>query len=313
MTRLRRAAFLAASAALAATPRLTRAQTAPAVRIGATLADNYAEAYFANELGLFAKAGLTVDVQTLASGAAIASAVAGGAIDIGIATPVSLAGAVSRGVPFVYVCAAAITNERVPSGLVCVPRTSPLRGPKDLAGKTVGVPSLGSSGDLALRLWLFQAGVDPAKARIVETPFGTMGPGVESGRFDAAEISEPALTAALGANNLRSVGDPFLSFGPEMLVAGWFATTAFVQKNAELVRRVAAVLIEAGRWSNAHHDESAVILARLTGIDVAVIRRMARSIFVDELRVGQIQSQLDAALKFGFITRAVGAAELIAR
>jgi len=308
---VKRTAFVAALAAL---PSVARGQTsAPVVRIAATIADNYAEAYYARELGLYAKAGLNVEVLTLASGAAIAAAVAGGAVDVGIATPVSLASAATRGIPFVYIVGAAITNVRVPSGLVCVQSASPIRGPKDLEGKTIGVPSLGSSGDLALRLWLVQGGADLATVHIVETSFAAMGPAIERGRLDAAEISEPALTGALSANNVRSIGDPFLAFGPEILVAGWFATSGFVQKNPERSRKVAGVLADAGRWANAHHDESAEILARLSGIDIAVIHKIARPIFVDELRPAQIQSQLDAALKFGLLNRAVAASEIIAR
>jgi len=291
-----------------------RAQTSgPVIRIAATPFDNYAQAYYAQELGLFAKAGLNVEVQSLASGAAIASAVAGGAVDVGVATPVSLANAVSRGVPFTIIAAGALTNVRVPSGLVCVQASSSIRGPKDFEGKTIAIPALGTAGDLAIRAWLAQAGVDPAKVRIIEAPFTSMGPGVERGTYDGAEISEPVLSSALVQNNLRSVGDPFLAISREMLISGWFANSAFVQKNPDVVKKLAAALYEAGRWGNTHHDESALMLAKLTKIDVAVIRGMTRSIYVDALRASDLQGQLDVAFKFGFLNRPVAASELIGR
>jgi ABC-type nitrate/sulfonate/bicarbonate transport system substrate-binding protein len=70
------------------------------LRIGVNPVDAGGQAYYAQDLGPYAKSGLpSVDVQTMASGAAQAAAVAGGSIDISIANIVTLAQAHAKGLP----------------------------------------------------------------------------------------------------------------------------------------------------------------------------------------------------------------------
>ena len=83
-SRLPRSLFLAAlPAAYAATARPARAQGLTPLRVGATANDTYAEAYYAQDLGIFTKAGLAVEITTFTNGAAVSSAIAAGALDVG--------------------------------------------------------------------------------------------------------------------------------------------------------------------------------------------------------------------------------------
>src|SRR5512132_2254001 len=101
MHRTRRAWIGATSAALGAAafrPALAQATT---VRIATTAAESYAQPFFAQEAGLFAKAGVNVEIGLLATGAAVGTAVAGGAADVGVLSTITLGNAVVRGVPLV--------------------------------------------------------------------------------------------------------------------------------------------------------------------------------------------------------------------
>jgi NitT/TauT family transport system substrate-binding protein len=301
------------SGAAAIGPLSALAQTAPLVRIATSPAESYAQAFFAQDTGLFQKAGLNVEVQLLSTGSAVSAGVAGGAVDVGVATTVNLANAIVRGIPFVLIAPAIITTAKVPGGLLCVAKSSPIRTAKDLEGKIIAVPALKQLADLAARVWLAKGGADVSRVQIVETAFSDMGPGIERGTYAAAIISEPALTNAMSRNNLRSLADPYQAIAPEYMVAGWFTTAQFAQKNPEIVRKVAAALTEAGRWANTHHTETAAIVARITKVDLETIRNGIRPIYGEEIRPAEIQPQLDAALKFGFLSRAVNASELIGR
>jgi NitT/TauT family transport system substrate-binding protein len=172
------------------------------------------------------------------------------------------------------------------------------------------VPALRQIVDVALRVWLTKNGGDPTKVQVVESAFAEMGPGIDRGTFAGAIISEPSLTNALKHNDVRVLGDPYAAIAPEYAVAGWVTTTAFQQKNPELVRRVAAALMESARWANAHHTESALTISRVTKVDVDTIRNGMRPTFGEELRAGELQPALDAALKYGFLTRPVTANEM---
>jgi NitT/TauT family transport system substrate-binding protein len=201
----------------------------------------------------------------------------------------------------------------VPSGLVCVAKSSSIRTAKDLEGKTVAVPALKQIVDLALRAWLTQGGADPDKVQVVEASFADMGPGVVRGTYGAAVISEPSLTNAMTHDDIRSIGNPYGTLGPSYTIAGWITTTGFQQKYPDVIRKVTAALLESARWANTHHEQSAAIVARITKIDIDTIRNETRPPFAEDIRMADLQPQLDAAYKFGFLSRPVSAGELFGK
>ena len=312
---LARRSFVRATLALAgaAIPRGAFAQNAPVVRFATSPAESYAQVFYAQEIGLFAKAGLAVDIQTLANGASVSTAVAGGAVDFGVTTLVNLANAVVRGVPFVMIAPAALDTPKAQTGQLCVAKSSPLRTAKDFEGKTIAIPALKQVADVAVRAWLAKGGADLTKVQIVETSFADMAPGLERGTFAGATISEPVLSYERKHDTVRVIPGMFQTIAPLYALAGWITTAPYAQKNPETVRKVAAALLESARWANTHHDESAPIVARVTKGDIEAIRGDSRPVYGESIRTSEIQPHLDAAFKFGFLSRAVSASELIWR
>jgi NitT/TauT family transport system substrate-binding protein len=313
MKSVRRLAWFAAALAVVvgSTPRPGFAQAGPVVRIATSAAESYAQPFYAQDQGLYQKAGVNADVELLATGAAVQTAVAGGAADVGIGTTVGLANAVIRGVPFVMIAPATMTTQKNPTGLICVAKTSNYRTAKDFDGQTIAVPALKQTADLAVRAWLAKGGEDPARVHIVEAAFSEMGPMVERGTYAAATLSEPSMTKSMKAGLVRCDIDPFQAIAPSFMFAAWFTTKEFAEKNPDIVKKIAAALTEAGRWANAHHFESAAIVSKVNKVDVDTIRAEVRPIYSTEIKFGEIQPQLDAGFKFGFLTRAVQANELM--
>ncbi len=85
------ALFAAAPAALHA--RAARAQAAPIRLASVATGDSYALPFFAQEAGMFARAGLNVEVQQIPQPGSIVAAVAGGSVDVGFVDPPLLANA----------------------------------------------------------------------------------------------------------------------------------------------------------------------------------------------------------------------------
>src|SRR5664279_5374011 len=75
------------------------AQTAPVLRLACFPTDSYGEAYYAQDMGFFAKHGISVEFVVNNAGAVALSALAGNGVDIGIANPVSIAQAYAKGIP----------------------------------------------------------------------------------------------------------------------------------------------------------------------------------------------------------------------
>jgi NitT/TauT family transport system substrate-binding protein len=294
-------------------PSAGGSQTLPSLRVAATANDTFAEAYYALDMGFFKKEGLNVDLQTFANGAAVTTAVAGGAADVGISNPVGLAGAFSHGAPFVIIAGGGMYSTNAPTTVMCVAKDSPLKTAKDFEGKTIAVSGLKDLTQLGAVAWLAQHGADTTKMRFVEIPFAEMGPALQRGTIDAAVISEPSLTSAKDKGLVRVFAKVFDAIAPEFLIGAWFTTTPFQQKNPDLVKKFQAAIYDAARWANKNHDASAAVLAKYSKIDADTARTMTRSTYAESLTVRAVQPPLDLAFKNNVLDKSVAAGDLLAR
>jgi NitT/TauT family transport system substrate-binding protein len=307
-----RSSFLAmgASALAAGVPLVARSQTPVALRVASTASDAYAEALYARDLGYFEKAGLNVDLSLLGGGSQIVAAVASGALDIGITTAIPLVLAYLHGIPFAYFCSGGMYNPE--ESALCVLADGPILTAKDLEGKTVASPSLVDANTVAVRSFVDQNGGDSTKVKFVEIAFSAMLASLQRGIVAAAPIVEPALSAAKKQGGIRVLSPPYASaFGKNALLGGWFARTDWLKANTAVARRFAAVIYSAGKWANAHPNESADILASAAKLDPLVVRTMGRAPYGETLNPSMVQSMLDLSFKYKVIDRHVNAGEIV--
>ncbi len=303
---------LGAVTATAALGARAGAQEPQKIRVIGVPTDLYAQAYFAQDAGFFAKSGLNVEVTSLGSGAQTAAAVLGGSADIGITSVVGLAAAVTRGAPLTIIAGAGLYSSDLAPYALCVAKASPLRTAKDLEGRTVGVTSLNDAAAVAMFQYLTRAGADREKVHFFEMPFTEMGVAIGLGRVDAAVIPEPGLTVALN-NGARLFAKPFDAIGSPVSIGAFISTIDWVRKYPTQTRRFADAIYAAGHWANTHHDDSAVILAKYTKMELPTIRAMVRSLSAEQLTPQMLQPMLDAAFRYNLIARKVTADELIAK
>ena len=98
LTRTRSLALLAGAAAVCVPTSRAQAQTTT-LRIANVPVETAADAYYAQDMGFFAKAGFDVALEPIQNGAAIVAAVVSGAIDIGWAAVDVLAAVHGKNVP----------------------------------------------------------------------------------------------------------------------------------------------------------------------------------------------------------------------
>ncbi len=287
--------FMAGAALL---PRVASAQNAPVkVRVGSVAADTYAEAYYALDLGLFDKAGLSVEIVPFNNGAAMAAAAAGGSIDAGVGDATELANGVNRGLPFVLIAGGGMYSTNSPTTTLCVAKSSTLARASDLEGQSVAVISLVSLQSSALKSWLSQNGADISKIHFLELPFPQMAPAIARGTVAAALLSEPIMSDATNSD-ARIFAKVYDAIGKQFLISDWFSTRDWVAKNSDVAKRFVGVIYDTARWANAHHDESAAILAKYTKLDVDKVKRMNRCAYATDLRPAMVQPVLDTAFKY---------------
>jgi NitT/TauT family transport system substrate-binding protein len=304
-----RGGFVAGAAAFALAARGARAADAIPLAVAATPNDTYAEGYYAADMGFFAKNGLDVALTTFANGGAVASAVASGAIEIGITNPLTLAGAVAHGVPVKFVAAGGGYNPKATA--LCVGLDSPLRTARDFNGTTIAVSSLRGSEWLAVQAWLDQNGGDSRSIKLVELPFSEIGAALARGAIQGGTITEPSLTAARAL--VRPVAPVFDVFGPQVMIGGWFTTDKVIAAKPEAVKRFVAAIYATARWANANPQQSGPILAKYAKLDADTIRAMNRTPYPQTLTPAMIQPIYDLGLKYGLFASPIVATDLIAR
>ena len=307
----RRATFLSAAAAGAVTffpPRPARSDDA--VRIGTLTIDNTAEVFYAQELGMFAKAGVNADVQIFQSGPASAAALVGGAIDLGIADSVSMASAHARGLPLAYIAPATIFTPAFPAYVLMVPSNSPIKSAKDFNGKTLAVNAIKDILQIPTQAWIDNNGGESKSVKFVEVPFPAMGPAMINGTIDGASVSEPFITNFLDTGKLRAISVAEKNVAPEFMFSGWTTTSGWAQKHPDAVKKLVAVFAEAARWGNANHSQSAQILVKVSKMPAAVANKMTRSHYGERLDAALLQPVIDAAAKYGTIPRTFSATEV---
>jgi NitT/TauT family transport system substrate-binding protein len=303
---MKRSEYLAGAAASAAIfcPAVIRAQTKP-VRIASAYNDAYALSYFARDGGFFKSAGIDVDIQLFPNTQVALQAVATGSLDIAVADAVQIGNAVNNGVEAGFFAPSSVYTSTLPTTLICVAKDGPIKTPKDLEGRTVGVVALRSLMCVGLEEFLRQNGVDDAKVKQVELNFPVMEAAVVRGTVDAVILAEPFISAA--AADTRILGDPLGAIAKNFLLSGQIAMRKWISDNRDLASKLAKVYAQTAAWANSHHDETANFLATYSNVPAARIREIRRATFGTTLTASQLQPVLDSALKYGSLQKAVRA------
>jgi NitT/TauT family transport system substrate-binding protein len=311
---MNRAAALSLALGACLAPLPARAQsTRTTLRIGLIPTDVAAQPYYARELGLFEKAGFDLELTPLTNGASIMSAVAGGSLDIGFSNIVALSAAHERGLTLSFLCASNYYSSKdATTGIVVVDRDGPIRGPKDLEGKSLAVSGLQEIAGLSVRNWIDAGGGDSTKVKFIELPFPAMPDAVRAKRIDAASINRAfAPTAGAPGDPLRVVGQAYDSVAPRWVISAWLAANDWLTKHPDDARRFLGVMRDATKWANANKHDAAQVLAKNLKQDLAKIEALPRPDYQTALTPQLVQPGVDLAAKYGLIKAAFPAQDII--
>ena len=280
-----------------ALPGPIRGQNTPALRVAYIAVDDEAEAMYAKEAGFFAKAGLNVELLPMENAGAISTAVASNSVDVGFLPAIVLAIAHSKNIPLVAIAPGSEFTSAGPITSLFVAPASPIRKASDLNGKTIAVPGLASIAEYGARTWIEKNGGDVSTVKFLEVPFPIMPEALNSGRVDAAMITEPFLTAAKKTERILAA-TPFAAIAPDFAFGDWVANAQWAKDHADSVARFAAAMRETAQWANKNQAASGLILQKYTKIDPAVLATMSRSQYADRLTTVPLQTVIDVAAKF---------------
>jgi len=291
--------------------RTAGAQTLLPVNVGTLPTDGCSVIYYAKELGYFQKNGLDVTITAMPSGPAIAAAVAGGSLDVGVANVATIAQARLRGLPLRYIAPSSIAAPDTMTDVVMVASDSTLRTGADLNNKIVAINGLKDLQQITASAWVDKHGGDSKTLHFIEMPIPQMAAALEAHRADAALDVEPFVSGARALGQGKIIGDVLDGVGPRYMVVGWFAMDPWIQAHTDTAARFATALRQAAAWANTHHKESAAILVRNTKVPASVADTMARAQFGLTLDPALIRPIVDAAVKYGVLDKPVDVTDLI--
>jgi NitT/TauT family transport system substrate-binding protein len=300
---------------LALLPSMSAAQTQPGpatIRLGVITVEAAAEAFYAVDMGFFKKQGLDVDLQIMQNGAAIAAAVTGGSLDAGFADTVSISNAHARGLPLIYLAPAMLNSYAAPTLAILVNGAGPIRGPKDLNGKTIAVNGINNITMLPVEAWIDKNGGDSKSVKWIEIPIFQANDAVSAGKVDATVTGEPFITFGED-KGLRALFMDKNAIAPRYVLSGYFTTKEWAAKNPALAAKFIAAIKETAQWANANPAAAGVILAKYTKLPQAVVDRIKHGQFAETLLASDYQPVIDVAAKYGVLPKPFPAPEYFYR
>jgi NitT/TauT family transport system substrate-binding protein len=283
---------IAAAAAAGSAPAVV-AQALRVVRLGATISDPVIPAVYAQQAGLFRRAGLDVQLIPMANGAAATAAVLGGSLELATGNMVAIATAHEREVPLQIASPGSVYNAKAPVVLAFALSSSGIKRPRDLSGKVFASGGLTDLNMVTALTLVAKDGGDPDSIRKVELPIAAQLAALDAGRIDAGILLAPLSQEARFNPKYRVIMSPYDAVAPAFANGVYLATTPYITANAETIERFARTVREASIYANAHHAETALLLADAMKMDPEQVKRFTRESYFESLDVQKFQVCID--------------------
>jgi NitT/TauT family transport system substrate-binding protein len=283
------------------------------IRIGTASSDLGAQVFYAADLGYFRDAGVDTEISKISGGPTIMAAVASGDLDVGWGNAIDVTVAHQHGVPITILATATVEDQSDPgTGLLASAQSSNIRTAKDLNNKTVALLSLRNFTELATRNWIDKNGGDAKTVHFIELAYAAMPDALIAGRVDAAVLDNTAdPTLGKPGDALRLLSAVFFTVAPRLEGAVWYSSTNWIASHPVEARRFVSVMKQTAIWANAHHRESADILAAHIARTADQINGGKRVLYGTSISPALIQPELDLAFKYGFLSKPVNARDVI--
>lgn len=275
----------------------------PDITVAALPAADLAGLYIAQEEGLFAKLGLHVTLEKIASNQAAIAAQIKGQVDISAQSYVSYIADQAAGARFRILAEASTLKPG--TRVLLTTAASRITSITGLAGKTIGVNGTNSIGTLLTSALLAEYGISPKKADFITDPKGYihMPAQLQVGTWGAALLAEPYATIAEQDYGDQELADTDQGTTENFPMDGYVATLAWAQKYPKTV----ADFVYAIKEGQAIADTSPLAvqgaIAKYDDLPIKVTAVMAIPGFpTGSVEPQNIQRVADVMLEFGALS-----------
>jgi NitT/TauT family transport system substrate-binding protein len=272
------------------------------LKVGVIPIADVAPLYLGMQKGFFRQQSLTIKPQLAQGGAAIVPAVVSGGDQIGFSNTTSLIVASSKKLPL-QIISQGVLGGRTPRDAwdaVLVKGNSRIRTAKDLEGKTVAVNTLQNVGPLTINTALRNRHVDFKKVKYTEVEFPDMPAALDAGRVDAAWMVEPFVSQSK-ATGARAILTPYEETAPNLTVATYFASKAYIKSNGDVVNRFVTAMNRSLTYAQSHPAEVRRVVLTYTKIPPKAASAMKLPQWRADLNRPTIQRTAQLAKDYGFV------------
>lgn len=228
-----------AALAMSASPSMS----ATKISVGYTAVPAFLGAFVAKEQGFFANRGLDVDLVLVSTGSLVPAALASGSFQFGAPSATVLLQANEGGLDLVITAGMDQYPSTTRTGLLARP-DSGIAQAKDLVGRKVAVPGIGTIVDVLMKKWVQDGGVDYRKVVYVEVSYTAMAEALKSGQVDAVASVDPFLSRIVDGK-IGVFVDNYAKVVPDGTVPGFLASTReFATKNPAVLKAFREALDE---------------------------------------------------------------------
>ena len=278
---LTRRALLGTGAALLCAPAVRAAELTP-VNFASVNALSDAGVFLADDLGYFAKQGISCQYNTIGNAPTLITGVITGQVDVaGVAITPGLFAATQRGIGLKIVgdkqsIRPGYSNTRMVVGakFFTGDKAASIAG---MRGKTLGVSAMGSTAYYLLAKTLAKHGVGLSDVRIVEMEYANIAAALTNGAIEGGMLLDPFLTKSIQAGTAVEVSDcaDAIPGGQGSIVAIVYSEQ-FIAKKDLAQRWMLAYLRGVRAYNDAvvknkGRDQVFALLARHTHIDAKFI------------------------------------------
>ena len=268
--------------------------------------------FVAMDRGFFRAAGLELETVPMAGGAVIVQGVASGDLQIGWTNVISLYQAHVEGFDFKFIAGGAINVKGThDTHALLVAKGSAVKSAKDLEGKTVAVNTLNNIVHLLAMAWVDKNGGSSAKVKFVEVPFPQMEPALVAEKIDAASVQEPFASAAVAKGVARLLANPWSDVIGRFLIASWFASEKWLQKNHRTAKAFVNALSRGVDAIAADPKGSRDAIAKWTGLSPELAGKIPLPVYDKSVSEKDLQATINLAQKYKLIPRPINARDVI--
>jgi NitT/TauT family transport system substrate-binding protein len=282
------------------------------VDVGTLPISNATPMYLGMRKGFFRREGLEIQPHVAQNGAELITGALSGSYDFIFAGYIPSIVARAKGLPITVVAASDLgAKDAKDEWTITLSRkSSAIRTPKDLAGKTIAVNGLRGVGEVVIKASLEKQGVDPDAIKLLEVPFPEMPAALERGRVDAIWAAEPFLSQELG-QGAREVDAPLVTLAPNFVNGGYESSDKFIARNGDLVAKFNRAMSRSVDYAQAHPDEVRRTIPTFTKIPAAAAAKIRLPVWSSKLDRSLLQQAADYTQRYGIIKKAPKVDEMI--